>query len=432
MPDLQQESFPRYEQFAPAVDVRCVTPGAGGTIHRFFDSSPFSPSGRYLGLTRLAAEDRLPEPGDLAQIVVVDLATVQERVVAQTRGWDMQLGAQVQWGRDDSQLLFNDLDVATWRPFGVSLDPATGRRRELAGTIYHVSPDGTRTASPCLRRIVHVQRGYGVVVPPQATPRNRGAAEDDGIYLTDLTSGHCRLLVSLAQIVRTATPALKMKRFAGGDFYAFHVKFSPTGDRLMLALAWSPRRRPGWLGRRVRRLLGIAPPPKRHRMLITLSADGTDVRLAVPAEAWARGGHHPNWCPDGEHILMNLNLGGERLKLVRVRYDGSHLAAMTDAVCGSGHPTLHPDGRHVLTDAYLNEPPAFGDGTVPIRWIDLADGSERTLVRIRTHPPHGGPKSTFRMDPHPAWDRAFRRVAFNACPDHTRRVYVADLGPLLH
>jgi hypothetical protein len=36
-----------------------------------------------------------------------------------------------------------------------------------------------------------------------------------------------------------------------------------------------------------------------------------------------------------------------------------------------------------------------------------------------------------RVDAHPAWDRAFRRVAFNGCPDGTRRVYVADLSSLL-
>jgi len=36
-----------------------------------------------------------------------------------------------------------------------------------------------------------------------------------------------------------------------------------------------------------------------------------------------------------------------------------------------------------------------------------------------------------RVDPHPAWDRAYRRLAFNACPDGTRRVYIADLTEVL-
>jgi hypothetical protein len=36
-----------------------------------------------------------------------------------------------------------------------------------------------------------------------------------------------------------------------------------------------------------------------------------------------------------------------------------------------------------------------------------------------------------RVDPHPAWDRSHTRIAFNACPDGKRRVFVADLGEML-
>jgi hypothetical protein len=48
--------FPRYDRFNPAVPVWCVTPNLDRVIHRFHLSSPFSPSGRYLGLTRLSRE----------------------------------------------------------------------------------------------------------------------------------------------------------------------------------------------------------------------------------------------------------------------------------------------------------------------------------------------------------------------------------------
>ena len=70
--------------------------------------------------------------------------------VAETRGWATQLGAQMQWGADDTQLFFNDMDCEAWQPFGVEMDVATGERRELEGTVYMVSHDGTKSASPCL------------------------------------------------------------------------------------------------------------------------------------------------------------------------------------------------------------------------------------------------------------------------------------------
>ena len=64
--------FPKYTQYDPQVPVYCVTPDEGRCLHRFFDTPPFSPSGRYLAVLRLPFEDRMPSPGDQAQIVLGD------------------------------------------------------------------------------------------------------------------------------------------------------------------------------------------------------------------------------------------------------------------------------------------------------------------------------------------------------------------------
>ncbi len=420
VPDLDGV-FPAYTDFAPRVPVHCVTPDDTGYIHRFYDSSPFSPTGRYLALTKLPFEDRRPRPGEAAEIVLVDLATGSRRSVAETRGWDVQLGAQLQWGADDRTLLYNDVEPGEWIPFGVRLDPETGERRRLAGTVYAVSPDGRWAASPCLRRTAMTQAGYGVVVPASHLPANRGAPADDGIYLTDLETGECRLLASIERVVREALPAAEARRLVRGDYYGFHVKWNAQGTRLLFVLRWLPR---SWLPWRRKRRYGA-------KQVITLDADGSHPRVAVSAAQWARGGHHPNWCPDGEHVLMNLNTRGDGLRFARLRRDGSTCETLVPALAGSGHPTIHPDGRHLLSDAYLSEPMAFGDGTSPIRWVDLASGAETMLVRIGTRPQHGRGTDVLRVDAHPAWSRDYDRIAFNACPDGRRRVYVADPRALL-
>ena len=406
--------FPRYRGFDPAARVWCVTPEAPGAIHRFFDTSPVSPSGRYLAVTQFPFTDRLPEPGNAAKVVLVDLATGAHRTVAETRGWDTQLGAQVQWGTTDEALYFNDVDTRTWQPFGVRLDPLSGRRRRLKGTVYMLAPDGRSAVSACLRRITTVQAGYGVIVPPEHVPTNQGAPNDDGVYVTDTETGACRLVASLRRIVEAVLPAGAAE---AGTYYAFHTKVNPQSTRIMLVL----------------RLFAEGSTRARSQ-LVTMKADGSDIHLAIPASEWAdKGGHHPNWCPDGQHVMMNLKLHGRKkgLWLVRARYDGAGLATMTEAVPGSGHPSLHPNGRHVVTDCYLHEPMAFEDGTVPLRLIDLQRGTETPFVRIGSKPAWKGPKNELRVDPHPAWDPTFRFVAFNACPDGPRKVYLADLGPLL-
>jgi len=419
MPTL--DAFPAYTDFSARVPVHCVTPGGTGFIHRFYDSSPFSPSGRYLALTRLPFEDRLPRPGDVAEVVVVDLETGECEVVGDTRGWDTQLGAQVQWGRDDRTLLFNDVDTTSWMPFGVRLDPFSRERNRLDGTIYAVSPDGRWSAAPCLRRCLRTQRGYGVVVPAECIPTNRGAPVDDGIYVTDLVTGASRLLAPTDEIFAQAFPAASHPKYTGGDFYGFHVKWNPQGTRLLFVLRWIPRTWMPWRRKKKYRRFNV----------VTLDADGSGPRIAVDDATWRKGGNHPNWCPDGEHILMNLNTGGDGLRFARVRYDGTGLTALSRVFRGSGHPTLHPDGHHVLTDAYPQEQVAFGDGTVPIRWLDLRSGEESTLVRIHTRSQHERREIALRVDPHPAWDRSYTRIAFNACPNGRRQVFVADLGDLV-
>jgi hypothetical protein len=72
---------------------------------------------------------------------------------------------------------------------------------------------------------------------------------------------------------------------------------------------------------------------------------------------------------------------------------------------------------------------AYQDGTIPLRWVDLETGREQAIVRINTLQPHED--SVLRIDPHPAWDRTWRYVTFNAFVGGTRRVFLADLKSLL-
>ena len=166
-------------------------------------------------------------------------------------------------------------------------------------------------------------------------------------------------------------------------------------------------------------------------MLVTVRPDGSELHLAIPADVWARGGHHPNWMPDGEHVMMNLKLDGENMRLVSARYDGTNLRTLNDDLLGTGHPAMHPDGRHVITDEYAHASLANEDGTTPLRLLDIESGEEVQVARIRTRPDFEGDARALRVDPHPAWDPEFRRVAFNACPTGKRDVFIAHLDELL-
>lgn len=404
------DKFPMYNLYEPKVPVWCVTPNEGRTIHRFFDTSPFSPSGRYMALFRLPIENRNPYPGESGYIVLVDLLNGDERIVAETCGWETQVGANVQWGKDDFQLFYNDVDTVTWKPFGVKLNPFTGERLKLEGCIFMISPDGKLAATTCPIRARCTQTGYGVMVPDNYLPLNVIIPEDDGLYITDTATGTCRLLVSIKDIIDKSLPVFNMEEYQNGEFYGFQCKWNPQGTRLLFVLRWITK------DRKLR---------KNH--VITMKNDGTDIHIAIPAYQWAKGGHHVNWCPDGENLSMNLNIDGEGLRFVKVKYDGTNLHKILDNVPGSGHPSIHLQGRYIITDAYNEDTVAYKDGTVPIRLIDLETGKDEALVRIKTQNLYD---FSLRVDPHPAWDYSSKWIAFNGYADDTRRVYIADLSKL--
>jgi len=402
------------------IGIRCVTPFAKGCIHRFFDTSPFSPSGRYLAAFQLPFEDRVPEPGEKGVVWVVDLRTGKAVRAAETCGWGAQIGPNLQWGGDDDMIVYNDVDTRAWRPGAVALNWRTGAKRRYERGVSHVDAAGRRMVSPCLARMRRTQLGYGVTIPDPLVPRNVGPREDDGIYLTDLRSGDSRLVVSIAAALEAGYGPQGMDFFRDREVYAFHSKWSPQGDRILFSL----RHFSASHGRR----FNVITDGALGYEVFTARPDGSELRLAVPDRAWRKGGHHVNWFPCGTRLSMNLNIRGEGMRFVQCDWDGSNLRELALGILGSGHPTALPGGRYLLTDAYATEPLARSDGTVPLRLVDCREGRERELARVRTRVPAQEKLSALRVDPHPAWERGYRRFAFNALRDGSRSVFVADFA----
>ncbi|WP_417248587.1 hypothetical protein [Celeribacter sp.] len=433
--DHLDQNFQRYTDFDPLVPVWKVSIGTKPTIHRFFDTSPLSPSGRYLALTEFETDKRPPEIGESAEVVVIDLKSGGVVFRRKTFGWDTQLGAQVQWGTDDSCLLFNDMDTMTWTPYGVVANIQNGSERHLEFTIYMASHDGREALSPCLRRIANTQPGYGVNVPPEFRPEFKGASTEDGVYRIDLETGAARLWLSVSEILEKLPDHFTNEEAKSGDFYVFHVKWSPDDTLVMIVL---------------RRRLANG---KQKTWLICADRDGKNMYLTLGPEQWL-GGHHPNWCPNSKDIIMNVVLPFRRglmnnltataikilhragfkllsspfsLRFVKFRYDGSNFTQLSETFLGSGHPTWNSKKNAILTDAYPHEPMCEGDGSVPIRWITNNGEEEACLVRMPVTTEYVGPQASWRVDPHPAWDRTQSFVVINGAPNGQRSVFLLDM-----
>ena len=407
---MNYAAFPAYEKFSPAIPVVCLTPDHPGTIHRFFDTSPVSPDGRYLAALQLPVEGRNPLPGERATVLLTDLETGSVRTIGTTAGWGVQVGANIQWSPDGA-LFYNDVTPEGTATL-VRTNVTTGEQRELGTAgVFMLSPDGRYALTHNLVKSRLTQTGYGVWADDALVTRNGDHPEDDGFYRTDTTTGSTELFMPLARLI---DEGLSLRNtFRGGEFYGFQCKWSPDGKRIMYVVRWlSPE--PGNGGKRE-----VRP------MVFTSDSEGNDIRLALHWREWQKGGHHVNWHPDSEHITMNLRHNSDFLRFVSFRYDGRDLRTLLYDVIGSGHPTVSPDGTHILTDAYTHDRCAYPDGTTPIRWIDLRTGKERELIRILTST---GANGEVRLDPHPAWTYDRKTIVFNGFDGGTRRVYAADIS----
>src|SRR5215217_7209054 len=98
---------PETNTLGGAADIPIRKVASGKIIHRFHDTSPISPSGKYIALFRIPFEDHYPEAGDVGEVVLIDMATGKETVIERSFGWEMQVGANVQWGATDHELFYN-------------------------------------------------------------------------------------------------------------------------------------------------------------------------------------------------------------------------------------------------------------------------------------------------------------------------------------
>ena len=185
-----------------------------GPQHHFFGyigqslTTPWSGDGRYILSLRTSFHDRMPEPGEPADIVLID--TQQDYRVSQvdqSRAWNFQQGTMFYWHPKaaDTQFFFNDRDPETNDIFTVLYDIKQGKRLreyrfdDLSIANGGVSPTGEFFLAINYGRMAKLRPVTGY---PGATDHTNGAGapDNDGIFRVDIESGKAKLLVSFQQL----------------------------------------------------------------------------------------------------------------------------------------------------------------------------------------------------------------------------------------
>ncbi|MFA7229227.1 MAG: hypothetical protein WC061_09335 [Melioribacteraceae bacterium] len=391
-----------------------VTPDDGIYVHTYFDVTPFSPSQKYMAVSKLPFQDRMPVQGDLAEVCIIDLENQNIKSVYKTKSWGYQTGTNVQWGADDRHVYCNDKvgDTAV----GIQINIETGETKAFAGPMYSVARNESCYVGFPLELFDITQLGYGC--PPEKLGVYKtlplGASKTEGIWRTDLKTNEKKLIVSLHDAASVLPGIPPVEDYT---FYFWHSKFNRQGTRVYQVL---------------RCLFGKDPykAKERNPVNITFKPDGTEIFYTTPNyPVWGSGGGHPNWHPNGEYLIRHLKLEDGRDRFVQFKYDGSEFFVLTEKIQGGGHPSIEENSRYLITDAQK----IIGDTkNVSLRLIDLKAEQEMIVCTLPSIKWEGHfDDNVFRLDGHPVWSRDYKKVSLQAAHNGKRQLFVIDLSKLI-
>jgi hypothetical protein len=387
---------------AQAKTVRRISPRDG--LHYFFgyyDVPAFDPACRRHLCHRVRFRDRLPVASDVAELGVFDLESGRFDVFAETRAWNFQQGAMLQWfsGSDDLAA-YNDFDENDGFVGIIFSTKQKKRMRKVGMPFATISADGSFALSINFPRMYDFRPGYGYCNAPDKW-RDEKQPADDGIWLVDIKNNASRLILSLADI---ASAIGDQSPFAGEKLLVNHITFNPGGTRFLALVRNFPIIIPG------------APDGAWHTALITASRDGSDLRVL---SAGACLPSHYHWKNDRVFAIYRDGPDGPQLYETTDGHSAPVSAIERTFFRKDGHCSYSPDRRWMLYDSYPDE-----NRLQHIYIYDLhaREGQETGAF----YSPPVNPVD-IRCDLHPRWSSDGRCVSFDSTHEGFRGLYFLQL-----
>jgi hypothetical protein len=385
----------------------CLTPEPGHYLFGYYDRQPWDATGRYHLALRIPQQDRLPLPGEAAEVGVVDLADgCRFRCLGTTRAWNHQQGAMTQWlPHEPGAFVVNDAEQrdGRWHLFARVLHVDGRELRRLPLPTYILAPDGYTAATLDFGRIFH-RPGYSYAV---ADARDAHPLPDDvGVWTFDVRGGQPRLIASIRQLAALHPAPFELE---GRYVWLNHLGWNCDGSRLMVLLRYCNEQGGGW-----------------KTFLYTLNPDGSAPRCALPHWYW-RVISHQLWGRTPREIIVDADWRGRGAEFV-VFDDGELTFRLVapGAVGPNGHVAFSPDGQWLVADTYPHgEPPHQ-----LLRLVHVPTARETRLLTA-PYPRPPGIDRNCRCDLHPRWRADGRALSFDSVLAGDRKIYSLDLTELV-
>ncbi|MBN9660391.1 MAG: hypothetical protein J0H49_19535 [Acidobacteria bacterium] len=379
------------------VKIRAITKAPGFHWFGYYDKLQFDPTSRHVLGMQVDFEHRSPRPDDVIQLGVIDTQNGDQwKTIGETRAWNWQQGAMLQWlpgSRDE--VIWNDR--VDGRFVAKIHNVKTGRTRQLPAPVYTLSPDGKTAIYPDFRRLNNCRPGYGYAGLPDPN-KDKLVPEDAGIWRMDVASGRTELLIPFAEAARIPYPG----GYSNGAKHWFnHLLYNTDGSRFIFLHRWR----------------GDKEGTSFSTRMFTANRDGKELFILDPYGKTS----HFIW-RDPEHVLAWAwhPSKGEKFYLYKDRTEQVECIG-PDVMTVNGHCTYLPGGRYILNDTYPDK-----QRNQNVFLYELATG---TKVPLGSFPSPKEYTGEWRCDTHPRYSPDGRKVVIDSAHGGTgRQMYLIDLA----
>ena len=389
-----------------SIQVKQITFGPKNHIFGYIghvQNIPWNQSNRYIVALQTTFQERMPNPGEAADIVLIDTQKdFAVKIVDQTRAWNPQQGTMLYWNPDspETQFFFNDSDVESHKVFAVLYDISKGKRvREYR---YDDTPFGNSGVAQNGGYFLGIN--YGRIAPLRPVTGYPGTfdwtdgenhPENDGVFKVNIATGEKQLLVSfkkLADLLRAKRPIVETTAL-----FINHTMWNRDDDLIKFSV------RGNW---------NLPGTKKRISVGFTINPDGSEL-----TERHTPLSGHNDW-ELGRRLLGELD-GGMAL------YDYDKKAVVERVV----DPGIYPDPKGdnaVSPDAtWLVNGSSMGSYNI----YTLFRRSDGAWVRTQKFDRGSYRSGPLRIDGAPCWNRDGNQVLFPAlAKDGTLQLFVISLS----
>jgi hypothetical protein len=390
----------------------------------FHDLSPWDDRGDYLlCLETDTPENRLATYEDVARVCIINESEASVEIVGETRAWNWQQGARLQWLRGIGPLVFG-FNHETKSGFGSTiLDLNSGERSVLPIPLYTAANKSPFALSVNYFRLREHYRGYSYDHP---NPESSVSSAEDGIFKINLADGTVKLVLSISEVVSRLPDQYKqlghyfthISVSADDTHFCFLHRFKTQSGGVMTQLIVVEMETYDWKV--------IASDKVSHFTWV-----GSDCILAWCRSNAAiaklksfRKASYLRPLFKFSRILRNKKLRSavykESFRLFDITTGSSH-AVGEQVLTEDGHPQSCPTNKNlIVNDTYPDK-----DFLQKLMVYDLSTGDCRNLAKLETQPEIS--ETQWRCDLHPRWNPQGSKVCFDSAHSGRRQLCVMDI-----